>query len=85
MRGGRNPRSAHAEDLVEARRRQARGPGGAIERLGAQHHGPPDLGRALPYRYARARSENVPVYARAPSPAEQLAAEPDLKLSLIHI
>ncbi len=39
----------------------------------------PDLARALPYRYARARTENVPVYARAPSPAEQLAAEPDLK------
>jgi hypothetical protein len=40
---------------------------------------PPDPGRALPYRYARARTENVPIYARAPSPAEQLANEPDLK------
>jgi len=41
--------------------------------------GGPELARALPYRYARARSENVPLYARAPTPAEQLAAEPDLK------
>jgi hypothetical protein len=39
---------------------------------------PPDLGRALPYRYGRARMENVPLYARTPLPAEQLAAEPDL-------
>jgi hypothetical protein len=39
----------------------------------------PDLARALPYRYARARTENVPVYARPPSAAEQLASEPDLK------
>ncbi len=39
----------------------------------------PDLAHALPYRYARARTENVPLYARAPSPAEQLATEPDLK------
>ena len=39
----------------------------------------PDLARALPYRYARARTENVPVYARTPSPAEQLAVEPDLR------
>ena len=38
----------------------------------------PDLTRPLPYRYARARSENVPLYARTPSAAEQLAAEPDL-------
>ncbi len=44
----------------------------------------PDLGRALPYRYGRARSENVPLYASAPSPAEQLAAEPDLKKVLAH-
>ena len=43
---------------------------------------PPDLTRALPYRYARARSENVPLYARAPSPTDQLAAEPDLKKTL---
>jgi hypothetical protein len=43
---------------------------------------PPDLTRALPYRYARARSENVPLYARAPSPADQLAGEPDLKKTL---
>jgi hypothetical protein len=41
--------------------------------------GAPDLGRALPYRYARAKTENVPLYARSPSPPEQLAAEPDLK------
>ena len=40
---------------------------------------PPDLTKALPYRYGRARSENVPLYARLPTPAEQLAAEPDLK------
>jgi hypothetical protein len=39
----------------------------------------PALDRALPYRYARARSENVPLYGRAPSAAEQLATEPDLK------
>lgn len=39
----------------------------------------PALDRALPYRYARARSENVPLYARPPSAAEQLAAEPDLR------
>ncbi len=39
----------------------------------------PDVARALPYRYARARSENVPLYARVPSPSDQLAAEPDLK------
>jgi hypothetical protein len=38
----------------------------------------PDLSRALPFRYGRARSEAVPVYARVPSPAEQIAAEPDL-------
>jgi hypothetical protein len=45
---------------------------------------PPDLSHALPYRYARARSENVPVYARVPSPTDQLAAEPDLKKILGH-
>jgi L,D-transpeptidase catalytic domain len=39
----------------------------------------PDLARPLPYRYARAKSENVPVYARTPTPAEQLAVEPDLR------
>jgi hypothetical protein len=39
----------------------------------------PELEHAMPYRYARARTENVPLYARAPSPAEQLATEPDLK------
>lgn len=38
----------------------------------------PDLSKPLPYRYARARSENVPIYARTPSVAEQLATEPDL-------
>ncbi len=40
--------------------------------------GPPDLSKALPYRYARARAEGIPIYARTPSAAEQLAAEPDL-------
>jgi hypothetical protein len=40
---------------------------------------PPDPNRALPYRYARARTENVPLYAHAPSPADQQASEPDLK------
>ncbi len=40
--------------------------------------GPPDLSKPLPYRYARARGENIPLYARTPSAAEQLAAEPDL-------
>lgn len=39
----------------------------------------PDLSRALPYRYARARSENVPVYGRPPTLAEQAENEPDLK------
>jgi hypothetical protein len=39
----------------------------------------PDLSRALPYRYARARTENVPLYARPPSAAEQAAGEPDLR------
>lgn len=34
--------------------------------------------RALPYRYGRTRTEGVPVYARMPTPAEQLAVEPDL-------
>lgn len=38
----------------------------------------PDVTKPLPYRYARARSEHVPIYARTPSAAEQLAAEPDL-------
>jgi hypothetical protein len=38
----------------------------------------PDLTRAMPYRYARARGENVPLYVRVPSAAEQLAAEPEL-------
>ena len=38
----------------------------------------PDVSRALPYRYGRARTEGVPLYAHAPSPAEQLALEPDL-------
>lgn len=39
----------------------------------------PEVGKPLPYRYARARSENVAVYARVPGSEEQLAAEPDLK------
>lgn len=38
----------------------------------------PDLIRAMPYRYGRARAENVPLYARIPTVAEQLALEPDL-------
>lgn len=38
----------------------------------------PDLARAMPYRYGRARSESIPVYQRAPSVTEQLASEPDL-------
>jgi hypothetical protein len=38
----------------------------------------PDLTRPMPYRYGRARAENVPLYARIPTPAEQLAVEPDL-------
>jgi len=38
----------------------------------------PDLTRPLPYRYARARMENVPIYARAPNPAEQAMTELDL-------
>jgi hypothetical protein len=38
-----------------------------------------DLSRAMPYRYGKARSEAVPVYARVPSAAEQAATEPDLK------
>ncbi|APR76937.1 Hypothetical protein A7982_02284 [Minicystis rosea] len=39
----------------------------------------PDLAKPLPYRYARARTENVPLYARAPSAAEMAASEPDLR------
>jgi hypothetical protein len=39
---------------------------------------PPELDKPMPYRYGRARAENVPVYARVPTIAEQLAAEPDL-------
>jgi hypothetical protein len=39
----------------------------------------PDLGKPLPYRYARARTENVPLYARLPAPADQIASEGDLK------
>jgi hypothetical protein len=38
----------------------------------------PDLSRALPYRYGRARTEGVATYLRLPSVAEQVAAEPDL-------
>ena len=54
--------------------------GGAVIDVTKVHGQPaaPDLSKALPYRYARARSENVPVYARTPSAAEQLTAEPDL-------
>jgi hypothetical protein len=40
--------------------------------------GAPDRTRPLPYRYGRARAENVPTYARLPTLAEQTAAEPDL-------
>lgn len=39
----------------------------------------PDLERALPYRYGRARTEGVPVYTRTPMPGEQATEEPDLK------
>ncbi|MDI1431042.1 L,D-transpeptidase [Polyangium sorediatum] len=39
----------------------------------------PDLSRALPYRYGRARTEGVPLYTRLPMPAEQTTEEPDLK------
>ncbi len=38
----------------------------------------PDLTKALPYRYARTKSENVPGYERLPTLAEQNAKEPDL-------
>lgn len=38
----------------------------------------PDLSRPLPYRYGRARVDNVPLYDRVPSAEEQAAAEPDL-------
>lgn len=38
----------------------------------------PELARALPYRYGRAKTENVPIYARVPSSDEQAIAEPDL-------
>jgi hypothetical protein len=36
------------------------------------------LDRALPYRYGRARVDGVPLYARVPTLAEQLEAEPEL-------
>src|SRR5262249_41082265 len=39
---------------------------------------PPDLTRALPYRYGRARTENVILYSRLPSSDEQASLEPDL-------
>ena len=39
----------------------------------------PDMDRALPYRYGRARTEGVPLYTRTPMPAEQATIEPDLK------
>ncbi|HVY45656.1 MAG TPA: L,D-transpeptidase [Minicystis sp.] len=39
---------------------------------------PPNLERALPFRYARAKVDNVPLYARVPTTAEQIEAEPDL-------
>jgi hypothetical protein len=39
----------------------------------------PDLTRPLPYRYGRARTEGVPLYARAPMPAEQATEEQDLR------
>jgi hypothetical protein len=38
----------------------------------------PDLTRPMPYRYGRARAENVPLYARVPTATEQLSVEPDL-------
>ncbi len=53
----------------------------------ARHAVPPgpDLGRALPYRYGRARTEGVELYARVPSPADQAAAEPDLDRHLARL
>lgn len=47
--------------------------------------GGPDTSRALPYRYGRARTENVPTYARLPMPPEQIAAEPDLTRHLARV
>jgi hypothetical protein len=40
--------------------------------------GAADLAHSLPYRYGRARTEGVPIYARIPTADEQAAAEPDL-------
>lgn len=45
----------------------------------------PDLSRALPYRYGRARSENVATYGRVPTPLEQITAEPDLTKHLARV
>lgn len=44
---------------------------------------PPALERALPYRYGRARTEGVPVYARIPTAAEQQTEETDLAKHLV--
>lgn len=46
---------------------------------------PADLTHALPYRYGRTRSDNVPLYAKAPADADQAAAEPDLTKFLSRI
>jgi hypothetical protein len=54
------------------------GPNASLDAGAARAFPGPDLARALPYRYGRARSENVPVYGRMPTATEQLAAEPDL-------
>lgn len=43
----------------------------------------PDVSKALPYRYARTRSDTVPAYERLPTLAEQAAAEPDLTKHLV--
>jgi hypothetical protein len=39
---------------------------------------PAERHKPLPYRYGRARVEGVPLYAKVPSPSEQLAIEADL-------
>lgn len=57
------------------------GPGASLD-PGVEARGVPPLPapeKPLPYRYGRARTENVPLYARPPSIADQIAAEPDLK------
>lgn len=46
--------------------------------LGPLLPAPPDVGRALPYRYGRARTQGTPAYAWAPDAAALSEAEPDL-------